>query len=781
MQERSVTPVRSLGIFRLNVPKTRQVRKISLKISLRNEHLKQVCIIKNNLIFFILESESERPETSAVPDEMMLREEEPMPVAMMVREEEPMPSCSTAPIIDNFGNNNKSRPMFITLLGDSGASQHMIKDELVLKHERNMSGKILGANVDESTTLRTTKRGDIELKESENNKLKELKNVLFSPDLAENLLSLGKIAEQGLHILLTNKMMRVFKPDSEKFVIPGEDILIGKYVKPYWQVELEIESPEREQEISLNDRKRVFLTTDEANEQLSNKIPRVEEESILEKENSQQECPKDVENSEQESTKEGEKDEKIESSESDNFKVNESLDQSKSVDFSISMRELDDMVSKMEIDEKAQEEITNGEGVKILKIEENKRENLRENLGLLWHIRMGHMSLKYLKEMQKKNAVLRDVHFDDSILDCEVCALAKMKRLPFSETRTRASEPLDLIHTDVMGPITPHTFKNKFRWVVTFVDDFSRFAVAYVMNKKSEVGDCFEMFIKSLRNHCGKFTRVKNIRCDNGTEYVGGKMKEICERENIDMQLTEPGTPSHNGVAERFNLTIQEKVRSMLYDSGLPHNFWDVTLGAAIHLYNRSPHASIDFEKPIEKFLGEECRLSQIKRFGCIAYVHKNKSHFTKLETRALIGVLVGYTATGYKILLPSSKRIVRAKHVRFVESKTYADLDKNTLKETEEENEITSQFEIIEKPLPNNDEESTENDAIKERETESIGTGGDEELKNCVENADKEMEASAEKSEDEFEIDEIECEEIEADFTRALSMFTETIKRKFN
>ena len=51
-------------------------------------------------------------------------------------------------------------------------------------------------------------------------------------------------------------------------------------------------------------------------------------------------------------------------------------------------------------------------------------------------------------------------------------------------------------------------------------------------------------------------------------------------------QLSAPGTPQQNGVAERRNRTLLDMVRSMLSYSSLPISFWGYALDTATYLLN---------------------------------------------------------------------------------------------------------------------------------------------------------------------------------------------------
>lgn len=89
----------------------------------------------------------------------------------------------------------------------------------------------------------------------------------------------------------------------------------------------------------------------------------------------------------------------------------------------------------------------------------------------LWHRRYGHYNLDSLKLSFQKNLVrdLTPIHVYKDI--CEACQLGKMHRKPFSNEKTwRASQKLELVHTDVCGPMrTPSLSQN--RYFILFIDD----------------------------------------------------------------------------------------------------------------------------------------------------------------------------------------------------------------------------------------------------------------------------------------------------------------------
>ena len=116
-----------------------------------------------------------------------------------------------------------------------------------------------------------------------------------------------------------------------------------------------------------------------------------------------------------------------------------------------------------------------------------------------------------------------------------------------------------------MGPINVSSFSGS-RYILTFVDDYSHKVFAVPIKQKSEVLGEFKKFKEFAEKQCGR--KIKVLRSDNGTEYVNNHFKEFIEKNGILHQKTCPYTPEQNGVAERMNRTIADRVRCMLIDSG---------------------------------------------------------------------------------------------------------------------------------------------------------------------------------------------------------------------
>ncbi|KAG8485491.1 hypothetical protein CXB51_021304 [Gossypium anomalum] len=108
---------------------------------------------------------------------------------------------------------------------------------------------------------------------------------------------------------------------------------------------------------------------------------------------------------------------------------------------------------------------------------------------------------------------------------------------------------------------------------------------------------------------------------DNGLEFCSDEFNRLCKSEGIVRHLTVRHTPQQNGVAERMNRTIMEKVRCMLSNANLPKSFWAEAASTACFLINRSPSVAIEKKTPQEVWSGNPANYSDLKIFGCPAKV----------------------------------------------------------------------------------------------------------------------------------------------------------------
>lgn len=175
-------------------------------------------------------------------------------------------------------------------------------------------------------------------------------------------------------------------------------------------------------------------------------------------------------------------------------------------------------------------------------------------------------------------------------LNCEVCAEGKHSRSSFPVNGSRASELLEVIHSDVCGPMSTVSLGGN-KYYVSFIDDYSRMTKVYMIKNKSQVFDCFVKYKNLVENQLNR--KIKKIRSDNGGEYCNAKFQRLCDESGIIHQKSCPHTPQQNGLAERYNRTIIERARCMLFDSKLSRVFWAEAVLTAVVIMNSTLNSAI--------------------------------------------------------------------------------------------------------------------------------------------------------------------------------------------
>ena len=102
-----------------------------------------------------------------------------------------------------------------------------------------------------------------------------------------------------------------------------------------------------------------------------------------------------------------------------------------------------------------------------------------------WHRELGHVSADKLKHMSRCGLVKGLEMPDGGTMDfCEACQFGKQTRKPFPHEASVSESLLDLVHSDICGPMPTDSLRGK-RYILTFTDDFSRYSVVYFLKSKS--------------------------------------------------------------------------------------------------------------------------------------------------------------------------------------------------------------------------------------------------------------------------------------------------------
>ena len=131
----------------------------------------------------------------------------------------------------------------------------------------------------------------------------------------------------------------------------------------------------------------------------------------------------------------------------------------------------------------------------------------------LWHARLGHVNFNALKLLADKKMAGGVPLITHPQQVCQDCLAGKQSRFSFpASTNYRASKPLELIHADLCGPISPATIGGS-HYFMLLVDDFSRWMWIYVIKTKDKALLMFDKFKRLVENSPSRLTKC------NPTKY----------------------------------------------------------------------------------------------------------------------------------------------------------------------------------------------------------------------------------------------------------------------
>jgi transposase InsO family protein len=245
-----------------------------------------------------------------------------------------------------------------------------------------------------------------------------------------------------------------------------------------------------------------------------------------------------------------------------------------------------------------------------------------ENSCELWHRRLAHINYKALAYICKVVTSLPELKVDQEGI-CNGCVQGKNIKNPFPKRDSKAEGALELIHSDVCGPM-PSSISG-YVYYVSFIDDYSRKTWIYFLKSKDEVFSKFKEFEALIENLSER--KIKILRSDNGGEYTSKEFVSFCRDVGIKRELSTPYNPQQNGVAERKNRTIMEAVKTMIHDQDLPMCLWAEAAMAVVYVQNRLSHSALGFKTPEEMFTEKKPEVSHLKIFGvqCLSIYRKRK------------------------------------------------------------------------------------------------------------------------------------------------------------
>uniref|UniRef100_A0A6V7M0T8 Integrase catalytic domain-containing protein n=1 Tax=Bracon brevicornis TaxID=1563983 RepID=A0A6V7M0T8_9HYME len=286
-----------------------------------------------------------------------------------------------------------------------------------------------------------------------------------------------------------------------------------------------------------------------------------------------------------------------------------------------------------------------------------------------WHRRFGHRDPKAIEKLiENELAEGVEIKKCNEIQVCSSCIKGKLSRKPFpKESLSKTTKRLELLHMDLCGPMPTKTVGGR-RYLMTIIDDFSRYTFVYLLTEKSQDERVIRDFIAEMKTQYGE--KPKCFRSDRGGEFMSHDLMQFLAKQGVKVQRTAPYTPEQNGVAERKNRTLVEATRTMLIDAGLADQYWGEAVMTAGYVQNLLPTRVRD-KTPFELFFDKKPDISHLRVYGCKAYAHIPKQMRLKLDNKTRECIFVGYSqeSKAYRLLEENTGKILTSRDIKFVEN----------------------------------------------------------------------------------------------------------------
>ncbi|GKD98108.1 retrovirus-related pol polyprotein from transposon TNT 1-94, partial [Tanacetum coccineum] len=243
----------------------------------------------------------------------------------------------------------------------------------------------------------------------------------------------------------------------------------------------------------------------------------------------------------------------------------------------------------------------------------------------LWHRRLSHLNFGAINHLAKHGLVrgLLKLKIEKDHL-CSACAMGKSKKQSHKpKSKDTNQEKLYLLHMDLCVPMRVASVNGK-KYILVIVDDYSRFTWVKFLASKDEAPDFIIKFLKMIQVRLN--ATVRNIRTDNGTEFVNQTLQDYYEQ------------------AEAIATACYTQNRSIIRRS-----------------HGKTPYELLHDIKP---------DLSYLHIFGALCYPNNDSENLGKLQAKADIGIFIGYAPKkkAYRIYNRRTRKIIEIIHVDFDE-----------------------------------------------------------------------------------------------------------------
>jgi len=198
-----------------------------------------------------------------------------------------------------------------------------------------------------------------------------------------------------------------------------------------------------------------------------------------------------------------------------------------------------------------------------------------------WHQQFGHVGYSGIKKLLD-NQLVNGLKIDTNSLkpDCIACMEAKLSKTPYSPASGCLKKPGELTHMDLWGKYDVTSIHGN-QYYLLMVDDTTYYITVKFLKMKDQAAQKIMDYMTYLKAW-GKTPYA--IHVDRGTEFINETLREWCNSQGIELQVTAPYSPSQNGVVERMNHTLVKLAHMMLMALEVPEFLWEAAVVHAAYL-----------------------------------------------------------------------------------------------------------------------------------------------------------------------------------------------------
>lgn len=170
---------------------------------------------------------------------------------------------------------------------------------------------------------------------------------------------------------------------------------------------------------------------------------------------------------------------------------------------------------------------------------------------------------------------------------CEICAKNKMRRKHYGLLSKLGppKEPFEIVSLDTIGGFAGNRSTKKYLHLL--IDHFTRYA--FILTSKNQTSEDFTKLLKKIQDK----HQIRTLLTDQYSGINSNSFKNYLKNQNINLIFTAVNCPFSNGLNERLNQTLVNRIRCKINET--KSRAWSKIAEECTDEYNRTEHSATGF------------------------------------------------------------------------------------------------------------------------------------------------------------------------------------------